>query len=189
MRRNLLFAAVAAATLVLAPVAGAAGRWIHIRVEEKGPGGERVRVNVPLSMVETILPLIDDDEFRGGKIRLNDEDMDAVKLRAIWAAVRGAEDGEYVTVESDDENVRVARSGKYVLVNVEDRGRGRENVEVRIPEVVMDALLSGTGDELDLVAAVRALGEHGDGEIIRVVGDDEDVRIWVDSTHEGEGSR
>lgn len=190
MRCNRLFAAVALAALALAPVAQAAGgRWIHIRVEEKGKGGERVRVNVPLSMVESILPLIDDGDLRGGKIRLNDRDMDAVKLRAIWTAVRDAGDGEFVTVESDDENVRVARSGKYLLVNVEETGKNAENVQVRIPEIVVDALLSGQGDELNLVAAIQALDEHGDGEIIRVTGNDEDVRIWVDSTHEGEGSR
>ena len=120
---------------------------------------------------------------------MNDRDMDAVKLRAIWKAVREAEEGEFVTVESDDENVRVSRSGGYIHVNVDETGHRGEDVQVRIPTLVMDALLSGTGDELDLVAAIRALDAHGgDGELIRVEGDDENVRIWVDASNSGEGS-
>jgi hypothetical protein len=188
MRSKML--AVAALLVLAAPVASAAdkGRWLHIRVDESGPGGEKVRVNVPLSMVETLLPLMEDDgDFNGGRIRLNDHDMDAVKLRAIWKAVREAEEGEFVTVESDDENVRVSRSGPYLHVNVQDTD-DNEDVKVRIPTMVMDALLSGSGDELDLVAAIRALDDHGDGELIRVDSDDENVRIWVDASHSGEGS-
>jgi len=187
MRSNLL-AAVALLVLVSPAAASDKGRWLHIRVDESGPGGEKVRVNVPLSMVESLLPLMDDDDFSGGRIRVNNHDLDAVKLRAIWKAVREAEEGEYVTVESDDENVRVSRSGQYLHVNVDDADRDGEDVNVRIPTLVMDALLSGTGDELDLVAAIRALGDHGDGELIRVDGDDENVRIWVDASNSGEGS-
>ncbi|HEX7878881.1 MAG TPA: hypothetical protein VF720_05695 [Candidatus Eisenbacteria bacterium] len=188
MRSNLL--AAAALLVCLAPVAGASdtGRWLHIRVDESGPGGEKVRVNVPLSMVETLLPLIDDDDFSGGRIRLNDHDLDAVKLRAIWKAVREAGEGEFITVEGDDENVRVSRSGQYLHVNVDETDEDGDDVKVRIPTMVMDALLSGSGDELDLVAAIRALGDDGDGELVRVDSDDENVRIWVDASNSGEGS-
>jgi len=186
MRSKLL--AVAALTMLLAPVAAfaAEGRWIHIRVDKSGLDGEKVRVNVPLSMIETLLPLIEDEKFSGGKFRFNDHDMDAVKLRAIWKAVRGAEEGEYITVESDDENVRVSRAGAYLHVNVDETKADGDDVHVRIPTMVMDALLSGPGDELDLIAAIRALGDHGDGELVRVDSQDENVRIWVDASHVGE---
>jgi hypothetical protein len=114
--------------------------------------------------------------------------MDAVKLRAIWKAVRQAEEGEYITVESDGENVRVSRTGAYFHVNVDETTEDGEDVHVRIPTLVMDALLSGSGDELDLIAAVRALGDQGDGELVRVDSQDEKVRIWVDASHIGEES-
>ncbi|TPW16864.1 MAG: putative NADH-quinone oxidoreductase [bacterium] len=188
MRSKML--AVAALAMLLAPVASSAGggRWLHIRVDESGPGGEKVRVNVPLSMVETMLPLIEDGEFSGGKFRLNDHDLDAVKLRAIWKAVREAEEGEYITVESDDENVRVSRSGAYLHVNVDERGDDGDDVKVRIPTRVLDALLAGPGEELDLIAAIRALGDNSDGELVRVDGQNERVRIWVDASNVGEES-
>ncbi|MDZ4805511.1 MAG: hypothetical protein SGI90_11685 [Candidatus Eisenbacteria bacterium] len=188
MRSTML--AVAALTLLLAPVAAlaAGNRWLHIRVDESGRGGEKVRVNVPLSMVETLLPLIEDDDFSGGKIRFNDHDLNAVKLRAIWKAVRAAGEGEYITVESDDEIVRVSRAGAYLHINVDETDADGEDVHVRIPTLVMDALLSGPGDELDLVAAIKVLDENGDGELIRVKGQDESVRIWVDASNVGEES-
>lgn len=188
MRPKLL--AVAALTLLLAPVAAfaAGGRWIHIRVDKSGHEGEKVRVNVPLSMIETLLPLLEDDEFSDGKFRLNDHDMDAVKLRAIWKAVREADEGEFITVESDDESVRVSRAGGYLHLNVDETTADGDDVQVRIPTKVMDALLSGQGEELDLIAAIRALGDHGDGELVRVDSQDEKVRIWVDTSNVGEES-
>ena len=65
-----------------------------------------------------------------------------------------------------------------------DRAKG-EDVQARIPLTVMAALLSGTGDELDIGAALEALAAEGAGELITVTGDEETVRIWVDAVSEG----
>ena len=46
--------------------------------------------------------------------------------------------------------------------------------------------LSGDGDELNFGAAVTALVESGEGEIVAVTDDDANVRVWVDSVAEGE---
>ncbi len=61
-----------------------------------------------------------------------------------------------------------------------DEGDGGENVEVRVPARVVDALLSGEGDELNLIAAMEALVDEGEGNLVTVTGDDENVRVWVD---------
>ena len=185
MLRKLLVTAVLLGGL--ASEAVAAGRWIHIRVLEHGEDGETVKVNFPLSALEKMLPLIDDGNFRDGRIRINNRDMDAPRLRAIWAAVREVEDGEFVTVESRDENVRVARSGGFLLVDVDETRGDRERVEIKVPITVIDALLSGEGDELNLAAAIRALDAHGSQQLITVDDDDSQVRIWVDSDQAGGG--
>ena len=40
---------------------------------------------------------------------------------------------------------------------------------MRFPFAVLDAMFQGTGEhELDLVAAVRALAQYGDGDIVTV---------------------
>jgi hypothetical protein len=50
-----------------------------------------------------------------------------------------------------------------------------------VPFTVVDALLSGGKDELDLLAAVRTLGTIGDTVLVTVNDKDSKVRIWVDS--------
>ena len=83
-----------------------------------------------------------------------------------------------MTVEEDDEKVRVWKEAGYLMVSVVEHDG--ENVEVRVPARVVDALLSGEGNELDLVAALEALVDEGEGQLVTVTGDDENVRVWVD---------
>jgi hypothetical protein len=186
MFRRLLMSGLLVAATAAVALAAPGDRYLHVRVVEQGPDGESVRVNVPLLLAEKILPLVDDHDLKGGRIRINDGDMDAARLRAIWAAVREAPDGEFVTVESRRESVRVARAKDHLLIKVDERDDGGEDVEISLPVTVVDALLSGEGDELNLVAALRALGDHGEGELVSVKSDDSHVRIWVDAIQSGD---
>ena len=174
------------ALLLLVAPADAVDRdqWIHIAVDETDGRGERVRVNLPLSIVEAVLPLIESDELHDGKIWLDDSELSHADIVKILAAVRDAQDGEYVTVESVDENVRIAKEGKYMTVKVEEH-RG-EVVDIRVPVSVLDALVSGKDDELDLLAAIRVLGEHGDQTLVTVEEKDSTVRIWIDRKNESD---
>lgn len=189
MLRRLLMTGllVAAAT---SAVAAPGDRWLHIRVVESGPEGETVRVNFPLPMIEKIIPLVETRGLKAGRLRLDDGEMDAARLRAIWSAVREAPDGEFVTVESRREDVRVARVDGYIVIKVDEHCDGGDQVDIRVPLTVVDALLSGDGEEIDLSAALRALSDHGDGELVTVNDEESQVRIWVDSTQSGrEGGR
>jgi hypothetical protein len=163
--------------------------WLHVYVEDKGGDGEKVRVNVPFSLIEAVIPLIDEAEFSDGKIRINDDDFTSEDMHRILKAVREAEDGEYVTVEGVDENVRVHKKGDYLKVNVVEgskRSDADETVDVQIHMSVLEALTSGEPDELDVLAAIEALGKHGGGEFVVVKSDDEMVRVWVDQSASGE---
>jgi hypothetical protein len=55
------------------------------------------------------------------------------------------------------------------------------HVEVKVPLSVIDALLSGKKDELDLVAGLRTLSAQGDTELVSVKDGEDTVRVWVDS--------
>jgi len=58
----------------------------------------------------------------------------------------------------------------------------KSRVEVKIPMKVVDALFSAGKDELDIVAALRALSAHGgDTELVSVKSDQNTVRVWLDS--------
>jgi len=165
-------------------------RWLHVRVENTGEKAELVRVNLPLSLAEKVLPAVKVDKLENGRIRLSRLKIKEVDLREILEAVRGAQDGEYVTVESTRENVRVAKKEGYLLVEVRERKKDEteysEKVDVKMPLSVVDALLSAGEDELDLVAALRTLRAHGDAELITVKDRHETVRIWVDSKNTSE---
>jgi hypothetical protein len=178
----------------LAALAMPADRWIHIRVIESGPDGEKVRINIPLSLAEAVLPTIKADKLCDGKVKIEGRAFDQVDLRALLEAVRGAQDNQYVTVESDRENVEVAKAGEFLLIKVhEDREGARKTararkpdntVDIKIPFKVANALLSGRDDELNLLAAVRALAEYPNLELVSVKDESDNVRIWVDSTND-----
>ena len=179
--------------LVFTALAWPADRWIHVRVIEAGPDGDRVRVNIPLSLAEAVLPTIRADKFSDGKIKVEDHAFDQVDVRAILEAVRKTGDNQFVTVQSKDENVEVAKSGEFLLIKVHENHRHGakkaepskqgNTVDIKIPFKVANALLSGSNDELNVLAAVRALDEYGNLELVSVQDGEDDVRIWVDSNN------
>jgi hypothetical protein len=166
-------------------------RWLHVRVISSDSKGETVRVNVPLEMAEKVLPAINKDRLHNGKVKFDDRQMDGVDIKALLDAVRSSKDGEYVTVQGNDSDVRVAKQNGYMFVHVTDKSRHqsvkneksgeKSQVEVKIPMKVVDALFSAGKDELDVLAALRALSAHGDTELVSVKSDENTVRVWLDS--------
>jgi hypothetical protein len=61
------------------------------------------------------------------------------------------------------------------------KAKERSQVDVKVPMKVVEALLSAGKDELDVLAALRALSAHGDTELVTVKSDDSTVRVWLDS--------
>lgn len=167
-------------------------KWLHVRVIESGESGETVRVNVPLALAEAILPSIKVRHLDKGKVKIQDHfrnHIEDVDFRAILDAVKKAQDGEFVTVESRKDNVRVAKRGGYMIVEVRELdkdGKQREKADIKVPMTVVEALLSGGEDELDILAAIRALSRHGDTELVSVEDSKTTVRVWIDSKNSAE---
>ena len=157
-------------------------RWLHVHVSNPGSNEETVRVNVPLELAEKVLPTINKDRLHSGKVRFNDIDCHGVDLRALLDAVRTSKDGEFVTVQNKDSDVRVAKQNGILFVHVIEKNRAkRSQVEVKVPMRVVDALFSAGKDELDLVAALHALSSQGDTELVSVKDEENTVRVWLDS--------
>ncbi len=162
-------------------------RWLHVRVISTNAKGETVRVNVPLELAEKVLPAIDHDRFHKGKVRIGCMDCDGVDVRTIFEAVRTAKDGEFVTVQSKDADVQVTKKDGHLLVHVHDKNRSKDSqVEVKVPMKVVEALLSGNKDELDIAAGLHALASQGDVELVSVKDDDNTIRVWLDSKNAGD---
>jgi hypothetical protein len=181
--------ALAAATA--APVAAQTTPWLHVRVEE-ARDSSKVSVNLPLSVVEAVLRATPDLIERHGRIRFDREHrkhgLKLADLRRAWKELAAAGDAEIVSVESDDENVKVVRKGDVVQVFVDKKPRtdkegkprkGGEQVRVEIPVSLVDALLSGEGEEANMEAAILELKKRR-GDIVHVQDDDSSVRVWID---------
>jgi len=171
------------ASLVLVGATGSAAwagspdeRWIHVRVDDSGGDKGRVDIQVPIGLVSTLLPILK-NKHGHGSIHVDGNDVDLAEIRGYWKAVRGAKDGEYVTVKDDDSNVKIAKSGGFLKVMVDGEDGGR--VRMKIPVQLVDAVLSG-GDTLDFDAVGSALVKVPSGEILTVDDEDSHVRIWID---------
>jgi len=179
------------ATVVLAGAAAAIGqsgsakdRWLHVRVINSDNKGETVRVNIPLELAENVLPTINKSHLHNGKVTIDQAHMNDVDVHALLNAIRTAKDGEYVTVQGTDQDVRVAKEGGRLLVHVKDNKgskSNKSNVDIQIPMHVIDALFSAGKDELDIVAGLHALALQGDTELVSVKSEDSTVRVWMDS--------
>jgi hypothetical protein len=183
---GLLALAGATAGTVAAQTAPTA--WLHVRVEE-ARDSSKVSVNLPLSVVEAVLKASPDIIEKHGKIHLGrDHGLKLADLRRVWKELAAVGDAELVSVESDDENVKVQRKGDVVLVLVDKKPwsdkegkkrKGGEQVRVEVPVSLVDAFLSGEGDYGNLEAAVLELRKRR-GDIVKVQDDDSHVRVWID---------
>jgi hypothetical protein len=152
--------------------------WLHVHVQDPNKE-ETVRINMPISIMETLLPMVQEEAIREGKFHFNDHNISKSELKKLWSAIKKEGDTDYMTIEKPGEKVVVSMQGKFFVVQTVKGSR--DNVDIRIPAAVMDAMLSGPGEELDLMAAVKALRESGVKDIITVKGDDATVRVWIDN--------
>ena len=175
---------LASTSVVFAQSGSSKDRWLHVRVINSDNKGETVRVNIPLELAENVLPTINKNHLHNGKITIDQAHMNDVDVHALLNAIRTAKDGEYVTVQGTDQDVRVAKEGGRLLVHVKDNKdskSNKSNVDIKIPMHVIDALFSAGKDELDVVAGLHALASLGDTELVSVKSEDSTVRVWMDS--------
>ena len=191
MRKSIL-AGVGLLALSVLPAAQVAAQtgtaWLHVRVEE-AKQASKVAVNLPMAVVEAVLKASPEMIEKHGKIHLGDHHgMKMADLRTAWKALAEVGDAELVTVESEDENVKVMRKGDLVQVFVDRKAtpgtdgkasKGGEEVRVEVPVSLVDAFLSGEGEEGNIQAAVAELQKRR-GDIVRVKDDDTHVRVWID---------
>ena len=170
----LIFALVA---LFAFSAQAASKEWLHIHVDELNKD-EKVRINIPLSLMEVMLPMIEEEAIKDGQISIDDRDISTAELKKLWSALKEEGDVEFLTVEKRGENVRIFTQGKFLMVQSTKESEGKVNI--RIPLAIMDAMLSGPSDRLNLAAAVKALKESGVRELISIESDDSKVLVWID---------
>jgi len=154
--------------------------WLHLEVQEKSSDPALVKVNLPISMVDVALDLVKDDKFRHGQFKLDTKEISVAEMRRLWSELKKAGDGEFVSVEKKTETVRIARQGDLLLVKVTGPDKQKAKVDLKIPMAVVDALLQGSGDQLNVKAALVAMQQRSLGEILTVNDEQTQVRLWID---------
>ena len=163
--------AVSIAAALLLTSATAHAKSLHVHVDEAG--GDRVSITMPLSIARAALSIAGTTT-----IEIEDEELSGEQLRALWKEVKGTGEKDLVRVDTKDENVRITREKGEVRVSVREKDGAK--VSIRMPEDAIDALLSGTGNQLEVGAALKRIHESFTGELVRVEDRNETVRIWVD---------
>lgn len=177
--KSVLFALIV--VLLALPLQAASKQWVHVHVDNPKES-EKVKVNIPVSLVENLMPLVEDDkDLKNGRLQIHDHDMNVRDLRKAWQALREEGDGEFITVEKPDGNFKLYTKSDFLYVDT--FGNSKDQVHMMIPMQVVDALFSSDDNELDLIAAVQALKDSGVKDIVTVKSNDSTVRIWVDENN------
>ena len=155
MKKTILAAAglLGLAALYAAPTLAQSGTpWLHVRVEEK-KDTTKVSVNIPLSVVEAVLKASPEFFEKHGKIKIGHDHGFKKVMRK----------GDLVQVFVD-QKPRPGKDG--------EKGKGAETVRVEVPTSLVDAFLSGEGEEGNIEAAILELRKRR-GDIVH-------VRVWID---------
>ena len=153
--------------------------WVHVDVTSDG--GTDMNLDLPLAAVTAMLALAPETIVQNGELQLGGRQVPVAAIREMWRELRDVGDVEFVTIQYEGQDVRIARAGEIILVNVSDSDGDDDSVRVEIPVPVVDALLSGDGDALNIGAAVEELSMLR-GELIRIIESDNNIRIWIDES-------
>ncbi|GEM_PF-672799 len=203
MKRNLMLTIAITALAALA-LAGPKTKWVNVHVFD--PSDQTtVDVRLPLDFIGAAIDAVNTPEFRQGKITLDfgthggEIEAEAkgeaepkregvVRVRhgrsevdwvALLKQVKALPDSEFVKVDSPDAFITVNKKGGFFLVNVAERGEGKNTVDVKLPLGLLDAFSVDEKNQLDVKAFITKLGDLPAGDLVTVKGE-ADVRIWVE---------
>ena len=151
---------------------------LHIRVQEGEL--ERISLNFPVSVISAVLPFVEGSfgHLSGQHIEIGGQDLGIAELREIWNALKADGSYELASIQTGEENIRIFLDENSLLIDTDEASK--EQIHVRIPVQVVDALLSGTGDELNLSEALERLASIGESDLVEVQSSDAHVRVWID---------
>ena len=142
--------------LMLSVTLAASDSWLHIRVEERGRGGENISVNIPLALVEALIPAIETEEFNRGRIHIGDADLDGIDLHEILLAVRDAPDADYVKVNVNGKEHTPPEISALVLRKLKEAAESYFNLQNYLVQSVVGALIMGLVTTLIVALFLRA---------------------------------
>ena len=152
--------------------------WLHLQIEGGGENEGNVAVNLPLQAVGAVMAMTPDNIISpdGHLVVAEEHGLSVSGLRQVWQGVKDAGDAEFVTLREETRVVRVERAGDQIKICIQHED---EVIRVDLPLALVDALLSGEGETLNLAAALDQLNTLR-GDIVRVTEEERQIRVWVD---------
>ncbi len=131
-----------AITCVLALLVGSS-IWITYTVASFGLLSVKIHdddvdlsIQMPAAVVMLVMPFVPDEVLREAVDEINEA---APVARAFIAEISRCPDFVIVSVDSDDERVKVRKKGRHLLVEVDD---GESSVRVKMPLKAADYVMS-----------------------------------------------
>lgn len=146
-------------------------RTLHVEVNETG--GDQVSISVPIGFAKAALVIAGQIDME-----MENEDVSVEEIREAWKSLRESGEPAIVDVKDGKDAVHITNERGMVLVDVSEGGD--DKVKITVPEEAVDALLSGSGNKLDLGAALGALQDTHTGDIVNIEDGGDRVRIWID---------
>jgi hypothetical protein len=147
-----------------------------VDVREGGPNGHRIMVPVPLVLAQAAIalaPLAAPEHA----MRVPPEALEHMGLaREVLEAIAAAPDGEFVRVEQRDEQVVVAKEGRYFKVHVTG---AHQNVSVNVPLHLALQALPGPDGRIRTAALAAALSGVRFTDLVDVQDGNDHVRVFV----------
>ncbi|RMG47595.1 MAG: hypothetical protein D6718_03135 [Acidobacteria bacterium] len=165
--------------LLASGLAAAQERWLHVRIVDASDDATDVKINLPLETVRALLPAFQEAVREAYREVRSDLAEQGVDLEAIRQALQNVPDGEFVTIQSAGENVRIAKEKGFLVVRVNEADK--ERVDLKVPTRVFEVLVAAGDDEsVDLAAALDALAETTGQDLVQVTDGESRIRIWID---------
>lgn len=150
--------------------------WLNVEVNDATTGGPKVKVYLPLSLIEVVIDSLDTTE-----VLTHLKADKGIDLADLWRNLRDSDVDEFVRIDTDDEKVKVFKEGQTLRVTVQEAGYEEPNVQIRVPFSIMDFLVEETGrGEFRFSEFVAQLRGSLPLVLVEASHHDERVKVWVE---------
>ncbi len=158
---------------------------LHVEVVSDEDSGDNIKMAMPIDLIAAMASSLNTNESVTTEI-INEISNEGFDLRNFWQQVKEGDINEFFNLEVKDAKIRAWRADGMFRITVdasesdeEIAGRVGAQVEVTIPEDLMDILVDAEG-EVEPEALVATLRSLGPMTLVQVETDQETIRVWLE---------
>jgi hypothetical protein len=170
-----------AALAVLAAAASAPVRadeptiWLRIDVNQADEDHAKVKINVPLSLMEVVIESVDTS-----KVMSDLKTEKGIDIGKLWRQMRKMELDEFITVDTDDAKVKVYKDKDFFRLTIQEESYDKPNCEIKIPLPIMDYLFEDHKNGFKMSDLVDTLRGHLPLTLVEATHEKGTVKVWME---------